>query len=141
MRPNMTPRIEPIGYLASGGAAVDVSGPINWDPNADPAEIAVWFTAVVCQVVDPAAAVPIAMAIGTAAKVNTPGDRIPSGYQPTWWLTAAVLGPNAPKFVAGGATVSAWGTILGADGGSSSYYWALPIKLLPGSQKPPDWPW
>lgn len=141
MLPFMTPRIEPVGYLGPGGDAVDVSGPINWDLTGSPGEMAVWFTAVVSQVVDPGAAAPIAVGLGASQAMNTPHDHVPHGYPPTWWLTAAVLPGNAARFVEGGATVSAWATIVGADGGASSYFWGLPIKVLPKADKPGDWPW
>jgi hypothetical protein len=137
--PFMNPRIEPVGYLGAAADTVDVSGPINWDPGASPAETAVWFSAVVSQVVNPGAALPIAMGIGASHAMNTPPPP-PPGATPMWWLRAHIVAPGAAAFTEGGATVSAWATILCADGGSSSYHWSLPIMILPHDQRPPNWP-
>jgi hypothetical protein len=127
----MYPRINEAAQLVSA-KKVKVTGPINWGPfpaagapaPGQPWEIAVWFSAVISQVVAGAAGTQMVTAIGGGDEVYYNGSSPPQ----SWDVTAERIG-SAGAFQAGGATVAAWATIAYSDGGASSYAWTLPVVI------------
>jgi hypothetical protein len=130
----MNPRIDVTAHLVPGksGTQVKVTGPINWGtyPAAvapapgEPWETAVWFSAIVSQVVPGSPNPQVVTAIGGGDEVYLNGP----SPQETWDVTAARIGRSG-AFEVGGATVAAWATIAYSDGGSSSYAWTLPVRI------------
>lgn len=128
MAGQMTPRIDVTAQLVSA-KKIKVTGPINWAPAGPagaPAETAVWFSAVVSQVVSTGGAggLEVVTAIGGGDEVYLNGASPPQ----TWDVTAERIGSSG-SFQAGGAIVAAWATIAYSDGGAESYAWTLPVLV------------
>jgi hypothetical protein len=122
----MNPRIDETARLVSA-KKVKVTGPINWAAAAAPGtpwETAVWFSAVVSQVVSTPAGLAVVTAIGGGDEVYLNGATPPL----TWDVTAERIGATG-SFQVGGATVAAWATIAYSDGGADSYAWTLPVQI------------
>jgi hypothetical protein len=127
MAGQMTPRIDVTAQLVSA-KKIKVTGPINWSPAGapgTPAETAVWFSAVVSQVVPAAGGgFQVVTAIGGGDEVYLNGASPPQ----SWDVTAERIGSSG-NLQAGGAIVAAWATIAYSDGGAESYAWTLPVLV------------
>src|SRR6476620_1696000 len=103
MAGQMTPRIDVTAQLVSA-KKIKVTGPINWGPAAGPgtpAETAVWFSAVVSQVVPAAGGgLQVVTAIGGGDEVYLNGASPPQ----SWDVTAERIGSSG-NLQAGGAIV------------------------------------
>jgi hypothetical protein len=127
MAGQMTPRINMRAQLVSP-EKIKVTGPINWGPAGAPgaaAETAVWFSAVVSQVVSTAGrGLEVVTAIGGGDEVYLNGASPPQ----SWDVTAERIGSSG-NLQTGGAIVAAWATIAYSDGGAESYAWTLPVLV------------
>ena len=110
----MAPKIHPIQHLRDG----TITGPIGDEWDADVAGVV--FTVVVSQVIGDTNP-KVATAIGwseEAYTTNGGGD---------WSATLYALSLRLEE---GDATVAAWATIAMKDGGSETYEWTLPVKIV-----------